>query len=428
MLYSKHLPTRYTDVFIAGGGPSGVSAAVTCARQGCSVFLAESRGCFGGLGTAGLVPEIMPFTDGVHFLAGGFGKEIFDALYPGENWERRAHTVQAEKLKQLYDDLMVSSGAQFSFFTTLIDVVTDGNGTVTEVILAGKGQLFAVCARVFIDCTGDGDLCALAGAGYAHGDQDGVCMAGTLCSVWGGVDFSRVTGEDSQALEKAFADGVFTQYDRHLPGMRAIDSVQGIAGGNIGHCFSVDGTDSDSLTKAMLSGRRLLSEYKRYYQNYLAGFEHLQLISSADMMGIRESRRIQGDYTLCLADYLSQAVFDDEIGRYNYPVDMHVKNTEPDEFQRFQGELKELRLPDGASYGIPYRCLIPEKLNNVLVAGRCISTDRAVQASVRVIPGCYITGQATGMAASMATGSVRDIDIRLLQAKLAAIGAFLPNL
>ncbi len=428
MQYIKDLPRRYdVDVFIAGGGPSGVAAAVTCARQGRQVFLAESRGAFGGLGTVGMVPEIMPFTDGTHFLAGGFGRDVFDALYPGCNLERRAHTVRAEELKRVYDRMMVSAGVRFQFFTTLIDVITDGAGRVLEAVLSGKSGMFTVRAKVFIDCTGDGDLCAMAGAEFEMGDASGTCMAATLCSLWSGVDFSRVQGPDHRNLEQAIADGVFTQPDRHLPGMRPVNAEAGIAGGNIGHCFQLDATDERSLTMAMLRGRQLQLEFEHYYKEYLTGYESMTLAATADMMGVRESRRITGDYVLCTADFLRRAVFEDEIGRYNYPVDMHVSNTGKAEYERFEREIRSLSLADGESYGIPYRCLIPRKLSNVLVAGRCVSTDRPVQASLRVIPGCYITGQAAGMAASLTEGPVRDVDVAQLQAKLREYGAYLPN-
>ncbi len=422
MHYCKEIPVRYhADVFIAGGGPSGVAAAVTCAQLGKSVFLAEARGCFGGMGTAGLVPEIMPFTDGSHFLAQGFGKRVFDALFPGQSRQRRARSIRVENVKRLYDRLMAEAGVQFSFFTQLVDVLTDGSGTVTAAILSAKSGLFAVEADIFIDCTGDGDLCALAGADFDMGDENGICMAATLCSLWGGADFSRVAGPDDRALEEAFAQGVFTQQDRHLPGMRQIPGMPGIAGGNVGHCFAVDATDETSLTRAMLQGRRLLPEYEHYYKNYLTGYENLQLLASAEVMGIRESRRIQGEYRLCYEDYVNCAVFPDEIGRYNYPVDIHVRNTDPEEYRRFEVQLRDYHLPDGASYGIPYRCLIPKKLTNVLMAGRCISTDRAVQASIRVIPGCFITGQAAGAAAALARGNVRDVDIAQLRNTLASL-------
>jgi hypothetical protein len=148
-------------------------------------------------------------------------------------------------------------------------------------------------------------------------------------------------------------------------------------------------------------------------------------------LGVRETRRIMGDYVLCLEDFKRRAVFQDEIGRYCYPVDIHVARPNDEaEYQRFEKEFAELRYKKGESYGIPYRCLTAKGLRNVLVAGRCVSADRSIQASIRVMPGCFITGQAAGVAAAMAAGTagdVRVIDVRELQRRLRKAGAHLPN-
>ena len=152
------------------------------------------------------------------------------------------------------------------------------------------------------------------------------------------------------------------------------------------------------------------------------------LCTTAPVLGVRESRRIKCDYMLCFADYMKRAVFDDEIGRYCYPVDIHVMNTDDEEFERFSKEY-DIRYGIGESYGIPYRSLVPVSFSNVLVAGRCIGTDRQMQASVRVMPGCFITGQAAGAAAALAceTQDVRQVDTAEHQDTLKKLGAYLPN-
>ena len=148
-------------------------------------------------------------------------------------------------------------------------------------------------------------------------------------------------------------------------------------------------------------------------------------------MGIRESRRIMGDYVLCLKDFQNRAIFDDEIGRYCYPVDIHASNPDEEGFKKFEEEYKKnFKYNKGESYGIPYRILLPKTLDNVLMAGRCISCDRYLMGSIRVMPGCYITGQAAGMASSMAIEEnipPREINVKKLQKKLIEIGAYLPN-
>lgn len=424
--YGKSIPIRHdVDIFVAGGGPAGVSAAVTASRLGKKVFLAESAGCLGGLGTAGGVPAFMQFTDGINFLAGGIGKEIHDK---NQELGKVGDGIKAEVLKEIYEDLMTEANVEFTYFTQLIDVITDGSYVKTA-ILASKSGMFGVNAKMFIDGTGDGDLAVMSGAEYEKGDANGNLMPGTLCSVWAGVDWAKARPYNQDAeLDRAFADNIFRDKDRHLPGMWKIGDI--IGGGNIGHAFGVDGTDETSLTKAFIEQRKKLKEYEVYYKNYLEGFENMTLISTGALMGIRETRRITGDYSLNLEDFKSRAVFDDEIGRYSYPVDIHPSAPSDDSYKDFLTEIRTFSYKKGESYGIPYRILTPKNLDNVLVAGRCVSSDRYIQGSIRVMPGCFITGQAAGAAAVIAIGNnthIRGFDVKILQKKLKDIGGYLPN-
>ncbi|MCU0500534.1 MAG: FAD-dependent oxidoreductase [Anaerolineae bacterium] len=433
--FRREIPIRHdVDVFVAGGGPAGIAAALAARRQGAQVYVAEGQGCFGGMGTAGLVPAFMRFTDGVNFLAGGIGQEIYTRLKTyaeiAEDRPSGSVSINVEVLKRVYDDLMVESDAAFTFQTQIIGVETEGS-CVTHAVCAAKSGLFAVRARIFVDATGDGDLAAWAGAPFEKGDAAGNMMPGTLCSLWTDVNWevagSHLVRQDAQ-LDQAFVDGVFTIQDRHLPGMWRVSNRGG--GGNIGHTFGVDGTDEVSLTQALLWGRKSLPEYERYYKTYLKGFEGMTLAATGSLLGLRETRRITGDYTLCLDDFNRRAIFDDEIGRYSYPVDIHASKPDQASFAKFDEEFRRLRYRDGESYGIPYRILTPRGLDNLLVTGRCVSADRFLQGSLRVMPGCYITGQAAGMAAALAADqavSTRQISIRELQRRLKALGAYLPN-
>jgi hypothetical protein len=323
---------------------------------------------------------------------------------------------------------MTESGAGFAFGTQLL-AVEAADGQVSHVVCSGKSGLFAVRARVFVDATGDGDLAAWAGAPFEKGDAQGNMMPGTLCSLYADIDWdaARASGKGHyQFIEQAIAAGVFTNPDRHLPGFWRVGAHVG--GGNIGHTFGVDGTDERSLTEALLWGRQYQREYQRFYKEYLTGYEAMELVATGSLLGIRETRRITGDYTMTLADFHGRASFPDEIGRYSYPVDIHASNTDAESFQQFMEEFTNLRYGEGESYGIPYRALTPRCLRNVLVTGRCVSTDRYMQSSIRVMPGCYITGQAAGIAAALATdGDVRAVDVRELQRRLVALGGYLPN-
>ncbi len=430
MIFTREIPVKYkVDVFVAGGGPAGVAAAVACARQGKSVFLAEAQGSFGGLGTVGMVPLFAQFGDGIHMLAGGFGKEVQDAVCEPDCNAQKFFPFPVEPLKRFYDKVVTEAGVQFSFFTNLIAVETNGDGHVEAVILSAKSGIFAIQAGIYLDCTGDGDLSAMAGADFERGNEEGITMPSTLCSLWADIDFSRVKGSQERMLEQAIADGVFSAEDRHLPGIAYTTPAHGVGGGNAGHCYEIDGTDEVSLTKGMLRGRQYLPEYERYYREYLPGFENVYLAYSANVLGVRESRRITGDYQLTVEDFKARANFEDEIGRYAYPVDIHAMKPSKEAYKAFAEEFATLRYHIGESYGIPLRALRPAKLDNVFVAGRCVSTDRQMQASIRVMPGCFITGQAIGIAAAL-TCEKRDsraIDIHALQQKLVDFGAYLPN-
>lgn len=429
VVFKRDLEVRHeVDVLVVGGGPAGVAAAVSAARRGAKVFLAEATACLGGLGTSGMVPAFMQFTDGVNFLAGGIGEEILNKMWEyGGKIEGSEYSIKVEALKRVYDDIVTEAGVDFTLHTQMVAVDAE-DGLVNYVVFAAKSGMFAVKAKIYIDGTGDGDLCAWAGAEYEKGDENGEMMAGTLCSLWANIDWDRVVRPDNRRLEEAIKDKIFTYEDRHLSGIWRTGKTLG--GGNIGHTYDVDGTDERSLTKSLIWGRKSMTEFERYYREYLDGYEEMELAATGAILGIRESRRIMGDYVMVLDDFINRASFDDEIGRYAYPVDIHPSDTSVEGFKKFEKEYHNLRYKDGESYGIPYRALTPKGLQNVLVAGRCVSCDRYMQSSIRVMPGCYITGQAAGVAAAMAAEKntdTRGIDIKELQSRLKAIGAYLPN-
>lgn len=432
LCFKRNIPVKYqTEICIVGGGPSGIAAAVSAARMGREVIVAESQGCFGGAATNALVPAFMSFDNGVDFLAGGIGREVYDkCIQKGGICENGcALGIHPEKLKQIYDEMMISSGAKLSLFTQLIDVFTE-NGYISHAVFASKSGIFAIEAKLFIDATGDGDLCALAGAKFEMGDAEGITMAASLCSIWYNIDWNKVADEQqNRMMDQAFKDHVFSQKDRHLPGMWKMAETLG--GGNIGHCFGVDATDETSLTDAMLHGRQLLEEYKVYYNRYLdEGFRDADYIVTGACLGVRESRRIIGDYILTADDYNTRANFPDEIGRFAYPIDVHAKSASEEDYKDYHSKITNSAYAAGESYGIPMRVLLPVGLENVYVAGRCISADRLMQSSIRTMPSCFITGQACGVSAALAVSDdtlPRDVSISAIQKSLKGMGAFLPN-
>ena len=442
LLWQNELQVRENvDVFVAGGGPAGIAAAVMAARQGASVYLAEGTGALGGMGTSGLVPAFMQFADGVNFLAGGFGREVHDKLWqlggagPDDNPQstRKDCCIHVETLKRIYDDMALDAGVKLSLFTQLIGVKRQDGGRVTHAVCSAKSGIFAIGAKFFIDATGDGDLAVMAGADFEKGDaEDGGMMPGTLCSLWANIDWAtvRASGLWAQAMvPEGLKQGILKINDPHLPGIWRVG--QTIGGGNVGHTFGVDSTDEQSLTKAMIDGRKMLGPYHEFYKSIMKGYERMELVGTGTLLGIRESRRITGDYKMTADDFNTRANFADEIGRYAYPADMHASKPGAAHFDAFWKNFEAMRYKDGESYGIPYRALTPKKLDNVLVAGRCVSCDRTMLSSLRVMPGCFITGQAAGIAAAIAAdesiATTRAIDIATLQKRLKGVGAFLPN-
>lgn len=435
----RRIPVRHeVEVFIAGGGPSGCAAAIAAARQGASVFLAEGEICLGGTGTSGGIPMLVTFTDGVNFLSAGVGREIHDRLIAaGGTFDHPLRKqgdlyFQPEVLKSVYDELITAEPRiTCSLATQIIGIESEG-GKVSHVICNAKSGMFAVRVGAVVDATGDGDICVWAGAPFTKGDDLGRTQAGTMVSMWAGIDWPTAEAagfgvwNQSSRIKDAIADGAFTCPDPVMPGI--IPTGHSIGNGNVGHLFGVDGTDERSLTAAAMLARRQMREYGNYFRKYLKGYEKMELSGSASMVGIRETRRITGDYELSVEDFKNRSTFDDEIGRFAYPVDLHPVNLE--DIESCNKKFEKLRLAPGESYGVPFRILTPRKLKNVLVAGRCVSTDRGANGSLRVMPGCYITGQAAGVGATIAASSGTDVHalpIGDIQRRLRALGQWLPN-
>ena len=430
MLFSREIPVKKSvDICIVGGGAAGVTAAVAAARAGAKVYLAEALGMFGGLGTAGGVPVYMTFTDGINFCADGLGREIKDRMNAEFNLCSGGRGINPEKLKRIYDDMCSEAGVDFSFFTDFIGAESNGRN-VTHAIFSSKSGIFAIEAKVFIDCSGDAELTTRAGGEYMYGNEKGEVMPGTVCSHWANIDWQKLRNSGIsvyQQLLKAFDDHVFRNNDPHHTGISQTANTLG--GGNMGHIFGLNPLSEESLTAGMVEGRKQSVEFQNFYRKYVPGYEGTELTFTASIMGVRASRRAVGDYILCIEDYRTKRIFDDEIGRYCYPVDIHPSSTDKKEQEKFQ-KLYSIHYAPGESYGIPYRSLVVKSFDNMLVAGRCVSSDQYMQASVRTMPGCYILGQAAGLAAALAVaknGMVRDIDVKELQRGLKKMGAFLPN-
>ncbi|MFA7346098.1 MAG: FAD-dependent oxidoreductase [Terrimicrobiaceae bacterium] len=434
------------DVVVAGGGPAGSAAAICAARLGARVLLVEATGCLGGMGTAGLVTAYDPMADGKKPLVGGLMREIVETLYERgqlghdvtpDYWRKNYHCwtqFQAEGVKLLLDELTVNAGVDLRFFTRVIDADADPeSGTVSGVILNNIEGYKYIKAPAFIDCTGDAVLATLCGAECREAGRDTPHpMPATLCSLHAGIDWDRWFAErpnQRELVRKAVEEGHFTQPDLHLPGMGRITKTVGCLNG--GHVFNLDALSCRSLSDGIMLGRKIVQEYLEFYRKYVPGCENIELVATGALMGIRESRRVVGEYELTFDDYMARRQFADQIGVFNKFVDVHPYDTSKEEWERFNEEKdRTARLEPGECFGIPYPILVPKGWKNLWVAGRCNSSDVKVNGSIRVMPASAMMGQAAGTAAvqSLATGQPAfGLDTRLLVETLREHGAYLPQ-
>ncbi len=422
------------DVVVCGGGPAGVAAAVAAARMGRAVVLIEQTGCLGGLGTSGMVPVFCPATDREKVIAAGLCKEVMDetALRMGVEVNYNWFPFDYEVLKVIYDEIVLDAGVKLLLATTLADVVVE-DGQVKAVVVATRKGLAAIVGEVFVDGTGDGNVSAWAGAECEIGGPGGELMGPTLCSMFSNVDWAAYRAAETQGMSARsiwldlVESGKAPVQEYHLPG--AFKASPTRSGNNVGHCYGVNGLDEESLTEGYVEGRKLVGMYLSFYREHVPGYENAELAWTGSLLGVRETRRVMGDYVLNFDDYKARASFPDEIGRFAYPIDIHSGTTDPSAQKHVETEMRETQLGVGESYGIPYRSLIVKGLSNLLVAGRCMSTDRQVQSSLRVMPGCFVTGQAAGVGAGLAVekrSPVREINTDKLRELLRHQGAHIP--
>jgi hypothetical protein len=444
--YQRSIPVEQAyDVIVAGGGPSGIAAAIAAARAGAKVLLVEAASALGGMGTSGLVANWYSISDGTRVLTKGLFWEIVTRLHaaggtrPGLDLNafdanRNAGIgFSAETLKRLLDRMVLDAGVDLLFETRVIDADADGESrTVRGVVIQHVEGLRYVPARAFIDCTGHAGLSHLCGVECREAGRDTEhIMPPTLCAVTANIDWERfhAEGRQQEMVEKAVEEGYFSQPDRHVPGLFRSQQTYGIQ--NAGHLFKMDALKVRSLTNGYVRGRELAYEYVEFYRKYCAGCEKIELVNTAALMGVRESRRVVGEYELNYADFRARRHFDDQIGVYNKAVDIHVYDLTPEQYQRYYQEYTaDDRLKAGESYGLPYGILVPRGWTNLWAAGRCVSADVKVHGAIRDQPACYVEGQAAGLAAvqSIRTGQpAYDLDVATLVQTLRSNGAYLPQ-
>jgi hypothetical protein len=428
------------DVIVVGGGPAGITAALASSREGAKTLLVEATSALGGMSTTGLVTSWCPFSDREKMIYKGLAEKIFNLSNQGLPHVKKDVldwvAINPEHLKVVYDDLMIEYGVKVLFNTQLSAVETEAD-RVDSIILSNKAGLTAYQARTFIDTTGDADLVAFAGGAFMKGDDwDGELQSATHCFILSNVDtygfengpWLNKANKNSPAYKIKDDETFDLVEDAHICAkLLGPDTV----GFNAGHIKGIDNTIPESNSMAYMKGRKIAAQLrdglKKYYPS---AFSNAFLASTATLMGIRESRRIVGDYILTVEDYAERKSFEDEICRNSYFLDIHhPKEEEHPERKAYYDRMKMVKhYGKGESHGIPYRCLIPKDFKNVLVAGRSISVERIVQGSVRVMPVALVMGEAAGVAAGLAVkqdGNVKNVDVKQIRKRLIEEGAYL---
>jgi hypothetical protein len=426
------------DVVVVGGGPAGIAAAVSAARHGASTLLVERYGFLGGMGTAG----------GVTNFAGLYGKrkgemtqlvrgvvdELIDRIagFNGMNAPQngmggricvRSYDTSAYKLAA--DQLLGAAGVKLLFHALAASVIRDGS-RIDALVVETKSGRQAIRANAFIDASGDADVAAFAGVPFEVGDGHGSGLFPTTMFRIGQVDapaalaavgeFSAINDYMARAEQQHPGkyrfprEGAILRPNRDPREWRAnvtqIRNAQGRA---------MNGVDARELSEGELEGRRQIAEYFKFLKAEVPGFAQSAIVEIAPQVGIRETRRIQGLYALGREDILGSAKFDDNIGLNAWPMEMHADGRIEWAFPHDEAN---------AYNHLPWRMLVPQAVDNLLVAGRCASMTHEGQSAARASGGCFVMGQAAGTAAaSLGSTAFAGVDVAALQKKLAADGA-----
>ena len=416
------------DLIVAGGGFAGVAAALAAARNGLSVMLIERGNCFGGAAVTGLINPFMPFwsnasPDGEKkrfYLSAGIFREILDNLVNAGALASNEMTFDEEYLKVLLNRMIVNAGIKplFHSYVTGADMI---DGTVNNITVANKSGNLKLTADYYIDATGDADIAAQSGFPFRIGrEKDGLCQPMTLCFRLANVDmeaFGRSRASINPLYKELKAQGKIKNIREDVLLFHTL--ADGILHFNSTRIVRKNPVDAFDLTSAEIDAREQVFELHAFLKDRIDGFQNSRLIMTAPQIGVRESRKIEGEYILTGEDLVACVKFEDSIAAGNYDIDIHNPEGSGTSHYYFK---------DGEYYTIPYRSLIPKDSRNLLVAGRCISTTHEAQASIRIIPIVCCIGEAAGSAAAVAHQSnapVTGANVSKIQEILRKNGAFI---
>lgn len=446
MLYQKQIEnTLAYDLVVCGGGFSGFAAAYAAAREGVRTLLIERDGALGGVGTKGLVNHILGVrsfeNDTLKQCVGGIFAEIERRLLAsgdgvdvrGVDPELNPHgwkkglaaglIFDNDRMQLLLEQMLVEVGAELLYYTDIVDVVKDG-ARITGLVVHNKSGLSLIRGECFADATGDGDIAAMAGCGFEKGDGEGGLAAASLEMHVEGVDFDvlfaymrdtgdvrfkNLIGELKEKGEWPFPYEIFISVKLTGEDAYMINTIRQVG---------VDGTDAASLTRAVVEGRaenyRLLDMMRAHFP----GFSGARVRKIAPVIGIRETRRLKTAYVLGVQDIIDATDFVDGIALSGYGWDMPNPKRPSD--QPYHGVARKSRFTQ-----IPYRCLLPVGVPNLIAVGRCIGVEREALGVVRVMGPCLAMGECAGIAAKLALNAQNDfaaIDINVLREHIVALG------
>ena len=438
------------DIIVVGGGPGGIGAAVGAAKHGAKVLLAERYGFLGGMATTALVSPFMPFTKGKkqqateildemlerlirdgalseevrtfneskkkealdkamlqHGVASLFASdeggnrltsdvfnEILERLKKEGALAENERTFDDEVMKIILDRMLLDYGIDILFHSYFVGLELNRN-SIETVYFENKSGKTGYKAKIFIDSTGDGDVAVMAGAEFEIGRPgDSLCMAMSLCFRIGGIkgfpEVPNLNKELSKILQAAKKAG---EVDQPRDLIYTYYTLQpDIYHFNCTRILRKNGTNAKDLTEAEIEGRRQAYELFKLFKKRSWHFKDSYLIKTACQVGVRETRRVMGKYVLTEEDVLSARKFDDGIARCCYPIDIHNPTGPGTLIDRIRGDY----------YEIPYRCLVPRGLDNLLIGSRCVSADHKAHGSLRLIPVVSGIGEACGIAAAWA--------------------------
>lgn len=388
---------RY-DLMVIGGGFAGTAAAISAAREGLNVILVERNNCLGGAAAGCLVNPFMPYatkdkaTGQKLVLSRGIFTEIlkeleaFGVLKGGSQFNE-------EYLKLILMRMAQKAGVHLLLDTTFVEVKKEGE-RIASAVFVNKSGKFELEADYYIDATGDADVAFSAGCPNHVGREDGLCQPMTLCFRMINVDLKKLEGKRSEInrIYKEFRSQGKIQNPREDVLIFTVP-MDGVVHFNSTRVVKRNPVDGYDVTEAEIEAREQVFELVQFMKENIEGFENSELMSTAIQIGVRESRMIDGCYTLTQEDLKSCTKFEDGIAACNYDIDIHNPEGTGTSHWYF---------PEGEYYTIPYRCLLPKNADNLLVAGRCISSTHEAQASYRIMPVVCCIGEAAGTAIALA--------------------------